>query len=96
MTDQRGERRHMSPYLAKPLHTEAQARADLARRRHLVTLREMAADFAHLARGAESSEKHRNAGYYRDRQHACDFALRELIPMTEGPRQTLDAMAGAE
>lgn len=86
----------MSPFLAKPLRTEAQARADLARSRHLDTLRQMAKDWAHKAHGAESSEKHANAGYYRDRQHACNFALRELIPMTEGPRQALDAMAGTE
>ena len=84
----------MSPYLAKPLRTEAPARADLARGRHLDTLRQMAKDWAHKAREAESNEKHANAGYYRDRQHACNFALREIDPTFEGPRQTFDAMAG--
>ena len=84
----------MSAYLAKPLCTEAQARADLARRLYLAILREMAADYRHKARGAGSSEKHANAGDYRDRPHACTCAVRRLLAPLAGPRPALDPPGG--
>ena len=74
-----------SQFLNRPLRTEA----DVSRSHNIRILHEMAADYRHKARGAEGSENYKNAGFYRDRQHACLAALREMDPMTEGPRQAL-------
>ena len=66
---------------------------ELTVRRHLRVLREMAKDYQHYAVGAESSESYEKAKRLRERYHACLWALRELDPAIEGPRQTLDSMA---
>ncbi len=68
---------------------------DTDRRRYLRVLREMATDYKHRATGFENSVERRHlAGRMHERHGACRWALRQLEPMTEGPRQILDAMAG--
>ena len=59
-------------------------------RRHMATLREMAADYQHSAVGAENCvERKHLAANYRKRWDACLFALRQIEP-TEGQQQALD------
>ena len=64
-------------------------------RRHLRVLRQMANDYRHYAIGTESSENHKNAGRLWNRHHACLWALRELDPEIEGPRQIMADIAKA-
>ena len=75
--------------------TDAEARADLTRRRNLHHLREAADAYEYQASISKNGGSVSNAHKFKDRVHAIRWALRELDPLTEGPRQVLDDMAKA-
>ena len=76
--------------------TDAEALVDLTRRRNLRHLHEAAGAYEYQASISENGGSVSNAHKFRDRAHAIRWALRELDPLTEGPRQALDAMRAAK
>ncbi len=84
-----------SPYLEAPLRTEAEALADIARRRNLRILGDAAGAYEYRASVSENGGSTSNAHKFKDRAAAIRWAMLELAPLTEGPRQALEAIAGA-
>ena len=74
--------------------TEAEVLANSDARRHLRVLREMKAEHHHRAVGFENSVERRHlAGRQHEQSDACDWALLQLDPMLEGPKQIMDEIA---
>ncbi len=85
----------VSSYLEAPLRTEAEVLAAGARRRNLRILGEAAGAYEYQASVSENGGSTANAHKFKNRAYAIRWALRQLDPMTEGPRQVLEAIAGA-
>ena len=68
---------------------------ELTVRRDLRVFREMAAENQRDAIKAEGGIKWRDADRLWERHHACLWALRELDPAIEGPRQIMTDIAKA-
>ncbi len=86
----------VSSYLERPLRDKAEALADIARRRNMRILGEAAGAYEYQASVSENGGSTANAHKFKDRAYAIRWALRELDPMTEGPRQVLEALHAAE
>jgi hypothetical protein len=79
--------------------TDPEARADLDRRRHMANLRRLATrldrDAATNSNMTCDPKRNRWGHQLADEAFAIRWALRELNPLTEGPRQMLADIAKA-
>lgn len=81
----------MSLYLKRKCHTCAEAEAEM----RLRDLRAMEMNFTAQAEGHEEEDQEASAALWFKRARTIQWALLQIDPMTEGPRQAFDAMHGS-
>jgi hypothetical protein len=87
-----------SSYLNAPLRTEAEAKAAeeaRLRRKYVARLRRLAGRLDTQALTSRNGGDESQAGRLSSEAFAIRWALRQIDPQIEGPKQLLDQIAGA-